>query len=101
MIRHEPANALAYAQRSIVHRLTRDQEKALADLDQALRPRLAVEHGVRRLLLLSGRGETEAQRAEEMLKASGVEAVTVPGDHHFDRDYKKLSNIILTSSAKP
>ncbi|MHB1206985.1 MAG: virulence factor family protein, partial [Rhodospirillaceae bacterium] len=35
------------------------------------------------------------------LKASGVEAVTVPGDHHFDRDYKKLSNIILTSSAKP
>lgn len=35
--------------------------------------RLAVEHGVRRLVLLSGRGETEAQRAEEMLKASGAD----------------------------
>ncbi|MER9834233.1 NmrA family transcriptional regulator [Mesorhizobium sp. M0145] len=32
--------------------------------------RLAVECGVRRLVLLSGRGETEAQRAEEMLKAT-------------------------------
>ncbi|TJW57842.1 MAG: NmrA family transcriptional regulator, partial [Mesorhizobium sp.] len=29
--------------------------------------RLAVERGVNRLVLLSGRGETEAQRAEEML----------------------------------
>ncbi|WP_376702873.1 NAD(P)H-binding protein [Mesorhizobium sp. ISC25] len=35
--------------------------------------RLAVECGVRRLVLLSGRGETEAQRAEEMLKGSGAE----------------------------
>ncbi|MER8454716.1 NAD(P)H-binding protein [Mesorhizobium sp. M0027] len=35
--------------------------------------RLAVECGVRRLVLLSGRGETEAQRAEEMLKASGAD----------------------------
>jgi uncharacterized protein YbjT (DUF2867 family) len=35
--------------------------------------RLAVEHGIKRLVLLSGRGETEAQRAEEMLKASGAE----------------------------
>ncbi|BAB50720.1 NAD(P)H-binding protein [Mesorhizobium japonicum] len=35
--------------------------------------RLAVEHGVRRLVLLSGRGEHEAQRAEEMLKASGAD----------------------------
>lgn len=34
---------------------------------------LAVERGVRRLVLLSGRGETEAQRAEEMLKASGAD----------------------------
>ncbi|RUX82874.1 NmrA family transcriptional regulator, partial [Mesorhizobium sp. M7A.F.Ca.CA.004.08.1.1] len=33
--------------------------------------RLAVQNGVTRLVLLSGRGETEAQRAEEMLKASG------------------------------
>ncbi|TPM29397.1 NAD(P)H-binding protein [Mesorhizobium sp. B2-3-4] len=35
--------------------------------------RLAVQHGVRRLVLLSGRGEYEAQRAEEMLKASGAD----------------------------
>jgi uncharacterized protein YbjT (DUF2867 family) len=35
--------------------------------------RLAVQNGVTRLVLLSGRGETEAQRAEEMLKASGAE----------------------------
>ncbi|MCV3207944.1 NAD(P)H-binding protein [Mesorhizobium sp. YC-39] len=34
---------------------------------------LAVEHGITRLVLLSGRGETEAQRAEEMLKASGAD----------------------------
>ena len=34
---------------------------------------LAVERGVKRLVLLSGRGETEAQRAEEMLKASGAD----------------------------
>jgi uncharacterized protein YbjT (DUF2867 family) len=35
--------------------------------------RLAVDRGVKRLVLLSGRGETEAQRAEEMLKASGAD----------------------------
>jgi len=35
--------------------------------------RLAVRHGVRRLVLLSGRGEHEAQRAEEMLRASGAD----------------------------
>ncbi|CAN7730502.1 NAD(P)H-binding protein [Mesorhizobium caraganae] len=33
--------------------------------------RLAVASGITRLVLLSGRGETEAQRAEEMVKASG------------------------------
>ena len=35
--------------------------------------RLAMANGVTRLVLLSGRGETEAQRAEEMLKASGAD----------------------------
>ncbi len=35
--------------------------------------RLAMVSGVRRLVLLSGRGEPEAQRAEEMLKASGAD----------------------------
>jgi uncharacterized protein YbjT (DUF2867 family) len=34
---------------------------------------LAVTNGVRRMVLLSGRGEAEAQRAEEMLKASGAD----------------------------
>src|ERR671910_2574042 len=34
---------------------------------------LAVARGVRRLVLLSGRGEIEAQRAEEMLRASGAD----------------------------
>ncbi|PDQ21083.1 NmrA family transcriptional regulator [Mesorhizobium sanjuanii] len=34
---------------------------------------LAVQRDVTRLVLLSGRGETEAQRAEEMLKASGAD----------------------------
>ncbi|SIT57409.1 NmrA family transcriptional regulator [Mesorhizobium prunaredense] len=34
---------------------------------------LAVASGVHRLVLLSGRGEIEAQRAEEMLKASGAD----------------------------
>ncbi|PLP60035.1 NmrA family transcriptional regulator [Mesorhizobium loti] len=35
--------------------------------------RLAVNSGVRRLVLLSGRGEPEAQRAEEMVKATGAD----------------------------
>ncbi|GIO28307.1 NmrA family NAD(P)-binding protein [Ornithinibacillus bavariensis] len=34
---------------------------------------LAVEKGVKRLVLLSGRGEEEAQRSEEALKASGAD----------------------------
>ena len=35
--------------------------------------RLALEKGVRRLVLLSGRGEPEAQRAEQVLQASGAD----------------------------
>ena len=35
--------------------------------------RLAVANGVTRLVLLSGRGEAEAQRAEEMVKATGAD----------------------------
>ncbi|RJT41055.1 NmrA family transcriptional regulator [Mesorhizobium waimense] len=34
---------------------------------------LAVQNGITRLVLLSGRGETEAQRAEQILKASGAD----------------------------
>jgi uncharacterized protein YbjT (DUF2867 family) len=42
--------------------------KAIGDFS-----RLAMANGVTRLVLLSGRGETEAQHAEEMLKASGAD----------------------------
>jgi uncharacterized protein YbjT (DUF2867 family) len=38
---------------------------------------LAVAHGVRRVTLLSGRGEPEAVRAEEALRASGAELTVV------------------------
>jgi uncharacterized protein YbjT (DUF2867 family) len=38
---------------------------------------LAVRSGVRRLVLLSGRGEEEAQRSEEAVKASGAEVTIV------------------------
>jgi uncharacterized protein YbjT (DUF2867 family) len=34
---------------------------------------LALQHGVRRLVLLSGRGEEEAQRTEELLQSSGAD----------------------------
>jgi len=34
---------------------------------------LALDHGVRRLVLLSGRGEEEAQRAERVVQAAGAE----------------------------
>jgi uncharacterized protein YbjT (DUF2867 family) len=34
---------------------------------------LALEHGVKRLVLLSGRGEEEAQHAEDLLMASGAD----------------------------
>ncbi len=34
---------------------------------------VALEHGARRLVLLSGRGEEEAQRAEEILRSSGAD----------------------------
>ena len=30
-----------------------------------------------------------------------IDALKLPGDHHFDRDYKKLAGLILTRSAKP
>lgn len=38
---------------------------------------LAAREGVERLVLLSGRGENEAQRAEEMVRASGVPTTIV------------------------
>ena len=39
--------------------------------------RLAAERGVKRLVLLSGRGEAEAQRAEQALQAAGAEWTVV------------------------
>jgi uncharacterized protein YbjT (DUF2867 family) len=39
--------------------------------------RLAVQSGVRRLVLLSGRGEEEAQRAEQLVQAAGAEWTVV------------------------
>jgi uncharacterized protein YbjT (DUF2867 family) len=39
--------------------------------------RLAVEHGVRRLVLLSGRNEPEAQRAERLVEDAGAESTIV------------------------
>lgn len=30
----------------------------------------------------------------------GVDAVVLPGDHHFDRDYKKLSELVLARTRK-
>ena len=35
--------------------------------------KLAAAHGVKRLVLLSGRGESEAQRAERLMQAAGTE----------------------------
>jgi uncharacterized protein YbjT (DUF2867 family) len=50
--------------------------------------RQAVDLGVRRLVLLSGRGEVEAQRAEEALQASGAEW-TVVRCSWFDQNFSE------------
>lgn len=49
---------------------------------------LAVESGVGRLVLLSGRGEEEAQRAEQAVKESGVEW-TVVQSSWFDQNFSE------------
>ena len=43
--------------------------------------RAARGHGLERLVLLSGRGEPEAQRCEEMLLSSGVDTTVEYRDH--------------------
>src|SRR5215212_8166173 len=51
---------------------------------------LAVARGVRRLVLLSGRGEDEAQRAEEVVQASGVDWTIVRSswfNQNFSENY--------------
>ncbi len=52
--------------------------------------RLAVQTGVRRLVLLSGRGEEEAQRAEQLVQESGAEWTVVRCSwfcQNFSEDY--------------
>ncbi|MFJ5552756.1 NAD(P)H-binding protein [Streptomyces sp. NPDC093225] len=52
--------------------------------------RTAVEHGARRLVLLSGRGEEGAQVSEEALKASGADWTVVRAawfDQNFDESF--------------
>ena len=51
---------------------------------------LAVEKGVRRLVLLSGRGEPEAERAEEAVRDSGADLTIVRStwfSQNFSEDY--------------
>jgi uncharacterized protein YbjT (DUF2867 family) len=52
--------------------------------------RLAAELGVEHLVLLSGRGETEAQRTEEMVKQAGLDWTIVRSswfDHNFSEGF--------------
>ena len=51
---------------------------------------LAVAHGARRLVLLSGRGEPEAQRAEQVVRETGAELTIVRSSwfmQNFSEDY--------------
>lgn len=55
---------------------------------------VALEHGVRRLVLLSGRGEVEAQRAEQSLLASGADVTVVRSAwfmQNFSEDFLRES----------
>ena len=51
---------------------------------------LAVEHGLRRLVLISGRGEPEAERAEQLVLDAGADATIVRCswfDQNFSENY--------------
>ena len=50
--------------------------------------RLAAEQGVQRLVLLSGRGEEEAQRSEEIVKEAGIEW-TILRSSWFDQNFSE------------
>ena len=58
--------------------------EAIAALAEA-----ALESGTRRLVLLSGRGEEEAQRAEEALQASGVPEWTIVRCSWFNQNFSE------------
>ena len=70
--------------------------------------RLAVEHGVRRLVLLSGRGEEEAERAERAVRDSGAEWTIVRcswfaqnfSETHF-RDPVAAGELVLPAGDMP
>ncbi len=64
---------------------------------------LAVESGVRRLVLLSGRGEAEAERAEQAVRDSGADVTIVRATwfaQNFSEDYM-LDQVLSGSVALP
>jgi uncharacterized protein YbjT (DUF2867 family) len=58
--------------------------------------RLACEQGVRRIVLLSGRGEEEAQRSEEIVKQAGIDW-TILRSSWFDQNFSEgfLTDAVL------
>ena len=65
--------------------------------------RLAVERGVRRLVLLSGRGEAEAEQAERAVQASGADLTIVRATwfaQNFSEDYM-LDGVLAGEVALP
>ena len=50
--------------------------------------RLAVDAGVQRLVLLSGRGEEEAQRSEQAVEAAGIDS-TILRSSWFDQNFSE------------
>jgi uncharacterized protein YbjT (DUF2867 family) len=73
--------------------------EAIAALAEA-----ALESGTRRLVLLSGRGEEEAQRAEQALQASGVPEWTIVRCSWFDQNFSEgyfLESLLAGELALP
>jgi uncharacterized protein YbjT (DUF2867 family) len=65
--------------------------------------RMAAEHGVQRLVLLSGRGEEEAQRSEEIVKQAGIEW-TILRSSWFDQNFSEgflLDSVLSGAVALP
>jgi len=65
--------------------------------------RLAADQGVQRLVLLSGRGEEEAQRSEELVKEAGVEW-TILRSSWFDQNFSEgflLESVLSGAVALP
>jgi uncharacterized protein YbjT (DUF2867 family) len=63
--------------------------------------RMAAEHGVQRLVLLSGRGEEEAQRSEEIVKQAGIEW-TILRSSWFDQNFSEgfLLDSVLSGASR-